>query len=353
MTASAVRADPSAAPASAAADSCLTQPNGPAPAGRHWYYRIERASGRHCWHVGVQIGGNADRKIGQGERAETRSVSAPASRPATPPDPLPDSGDNGPSAAAPVLAPPSPRADWPTATSQVAAPFPSLPAATGSAEAPPPTALDPTPAADAPPAADANQHATDASPPAPAPIVAQAPPTARPATSAVDPAHVPALLGTALVLAFIILASIAARLAGRFLRRQPNPRTLSEVSPNWDALGTPAPDITALPVVRRRDRAKEPEPPEGMRVADPARETRHTLDREIPQGLENNVRELLHRVRRDVNAKPPGVDDRAASTEIEPNVPMASTNSPPAAPVSADLEAALAVWSGKNALTRQ
>jgi hypothetical protein len=163
----------------------------------------------------------------------------------------------------------------------------------------------------------------------------------------VDPAHVPALLGTALVLAFIIVASIAARLAGGFLRRRQHRRSVSEASPNWDALfaDTAAPDITALPAVRR----PEPEPREGPRVAKPAREIRHTLDRET---LESNVRALLYRLQSDINTKPPGVDAGAVSTEIEPEAPMAPTDSPPSGLVSGDLEAALAVWSGKKALTR-
>jgi hypothetical protein len=154
------------------------------------------------------------------------------------------------------------------------------------------------------------------------------------------------------VLAFIIVASIAARLAGRFLRRRPHRRTVSEVSSDWDALfaDTAAPDITALAAVRRSNRAPEPAPREGTRVATPAHETSHRPDREV---LEKNVRELLYRLQRDVNTKLPGVDGRAPSTEIEPDEPMTPTDSPPSALVSTDLEAALAVWSGKNALSRQ
>src|SRR5262249_45731454 len=32
-----------------AADSCLTEPKGDT-AGKHWYYHIERGTGRHCWY---------------------------------------------------------------------------------------------------------------------------------------------------------------------------------------------------------------------------------------------------------------------------------------------------------------
>lgn len=78
-------------------------------------------------------------------------------------------------------------------------------------------------------------------------------------------------------------------------------------------------------------------------------------DRPTPQMLENNVRELLHRLQRDM-AKPPGGRQPAASAETEPDAPMAPMapmTSPPSAPAAGDLEAALAVWSGKTAPTRQ
>jgi hypothetical protein len=34
-----------------AADNCLSEPNGETPAGKHWYYRIEHGTGRHCWYL--------------------------------------------------------------------------------------------------------------------------------------------------------------------------------------------------------------------------------------------------------------------------------------------------------------
>src|ERR1700744_1411565 len=33
-----------------AADSCLTEPKGDGAQGKHWYYHIERGTGRHCWY---------------------------------------------------------------------------------------------------------------------------------------------------------------------------------------------------------------------------------------------------------------------------------------------------------------
>jgi hypothetical protein len=34
-----------------AADDCLAAPNAETPAGGHWYYRIDRATKRHCWYL--------------------------------------------------------------------------------------------------------------------------------------------------------------------------------------------------------------------------------------------------------------------------------------------------------------
>ena len=35
-----------------AANACLSGPNGTTPDGSHWYYRIDRATKRHCWYLG-------------------------------------------------------------------------------------------------------------------------------------------------------------------------------------------------------------------------------------------------------------------------------------------------------------
>ncbi len=40
--------------AARAADDCPSGPTGPAPAGSHWYYRIDHATKRHCWYVGAE-----------------------------------------------------------------------------------------------------------------------------------------------------------------------------------------------------------------------------------------------------------------------------------------------------------
>ena len=35
-----------------AADDCLSGPKGQTPSGGHWYYRVDRATKRHCWYIG-------------------------------------------------------------------------------------------------------------------------------------------------------------------------------------------------------------------------------------------------------------------------------------------------------------
>jgi hypothetical protein len=37
--------------AAGAADSCITEPKTETPQGKHWYFRIERSTGRHCWYL--------------------------------------------------------------------------------------------------------------------------------------------------------------------------------------------------------------------------------------------------------------------------------------------------------------
>lgn len=40
-----------AVPDGAARADCITEPKPEAPQGKHWYYHIERGTGRHCWYV--------------------------------------------------------------------------------------------------------------------------------------------------------------------------------------------------------------------------------------------------------------------------------------------------------------
>jgi hypothetical protein len=60
-----------------AAEECLTTPKDEAPPGKHWYYRIERGTKRHCWYLREE-----------GETSSQAATSAPARRAA--PEVAPD-----------------------------------------------------------------------------------------------------------------------------------------------------------------------------------------------------------------------------------------------------------------------
>src|SRR5262245_21905072 len=70
---------------SRAADECLSGPKGTAPAGSHWYYRIERSTGRHCWYLGAE--GQKVRSVSERTSQQTRKRVAQHSQrtEATPP----------------------------------------------------------------------------------------------------------------------------------------------------------------------------------------------------------------------------------------------------------------------------
>src|SRR5258705_6102147 len=53
-----------------AADECLRGPNGPSPKGSHWYYRVDRSSGRHCWYLGSE--GQKVRSVSERTSQQTR-----------------------------------------------------------------------------------------------------------------------------------------------------------------------------------------------------------------------------------------------------------------------------------------
>jgi len=40
--------------AAATADECRIKPDSAAPAGMHWYYRVDRTNNRHCWYLHAQ-----------------------------------------------------------------------------------------------------------------------------------------------------------------------------------------------------------------------------------------------------------------------------------------------------------
>ena len=58
------------------ADDCIAAPNSAAPQGNHWYYHIDRATHRKCWHL---------RAPGQ---SSSKTTAQPTSEAASPPVPV-------------------------------------------------------------------------------------------------------------------------------------------------------------------------------------------------------------------------------------------------------------------------
>jgi hypothetical protein len=72
------------AKAQAKADECQSRPGASTPRGSHWYYRIERPSGRRCWYLGAAKQKVQAAPAEQTERAapvERRAASVPVPRP--------------------------------------------------------------------------------------------------------------------------------------------------------------------------------------------------------------------------------------------------------------------------------
>ncbi len=57
-------------------NQCLSAPKGESPAGYHWYYRVDRADGRHCWYL-RGLGSNASNV----SQAAPQNILPPAAKP--------------------------------------------------------------------------------------------------------------------------------------------------------------------------------------------------------------------------------------------------------------------------------
>jgi hypothetical protein len=314
------RTEPAAAAAANAADDCLTKPNAAAAQGSHWYYHLDRASGRRCWYQRPQ-----GAKTTASDDAGARTVAAPAASPsaaaAAPPaasavvpqsDPQTENADSA-NVIPPISSAPSESAAWPNAPAAAPEPVP----ATVDNAAPPAQ----------PPAIDTTHDLPVAQADAGSPPLAG---VERPAAAVDDSSHMPAVLGTLLALAIIILGSLIARQVSKLIRprRQrtaERPRVSSSRGSNWDEplsrLQLSQPNAPIAP--RRSDIARETYAPPAP-VEHPGDEWEHELtqeprrvasdgpDRESARVLEDNVRELLHRLQTDLQAQPQGGAARVA-----------------------------------------
>jgi hypothetical protein len=211
---------PSAAATANAASDCLASPNGDAPQGQHWFYRLERATKRQCWYLRAE-----GAKATQSAQATTDTPNAAPAAPQSVQNahaeyiaPQSSPAASAPAAAVTQQAPGTTDAN--TAQPALATRWPDA--------APASPAPQPSPAtAAAPAAASVQPSAKPAASPAPAPVTLAA---------ADAPADKPTgslqmlllVIGGALALAGL-LASVIYRFAGGRARVQTADRRV-----NWD-----------------------------------------------------------------------------------------------------------------------
>jgi hypothetical protein len=251
--------------------------------------------------------------------------------------------------AAPVNEPPA----WPTTAVApvVPAPPPAVPAAPPAATPADTASVQPVDSAP-PPAAEVSLPPRDA----PKHLPARTTGVARNAEFAEESSHVPALLGAVSALVIIIIGSFA----GRLLTQRPRSRQPAKVRPrDWESRDSSVEDeapgiVPMLPAdaahespanvealaspddwgLRRAHAPRRPAPPHARRAV-PA-ETQPSRD--STRVLEENVRELLHRLQLDLRSPAP-----------EPAAAVAAAAPAPAhVPSAQELDAVLAIWRAKR-----
>ncbi len=297
-------------------------------------------------------------------------TAAPTPAPATPPvseasaAPGAVTSDDGDSVVPPVASPPfaapvNEPPGWPAVAAVPAAPPAAAPpAAAPTAAAPidrvPARSVEPAPPPAPAPTVEATQPQLDAA--SEKHLPARTPGAARNAEFAEPSNHVPALLGAVSALVIIIIGSFAGRLLTNRPRQRPQvkarPRhwpspvsSMEDESPGIVpvmpgssdiAHETSSPDAEALASpdgwgVRRSQVPRRVAPPQPRRAAPPP-ETRPS--RQSTRVLEENVRELLHRLQMDLRG--------------QPAAPATAAAAPAHVPTTQELDAVLAIWRAKR-----
>ena len=260
---------------SADAEDCIAKPNGPAPQGEHWYYRIDHANNRQCWRlgpVGLRVQSEGPRVQKSAPQIEKQVAPAAAVQPPEPARPRrPETTGSSVAAAARAEAAPEPN------PAPAVSPLPFLDAPR-MPDLPPSAQLAPQPefvrrtqtasALDAVPAEDnsATSNVSDApaaSPVAEPPRQAAARPSAPPAPATdMEIDHTFAFL--MIVFAVLAVAGPTLHYAERRRRREEE-ETANYESPRWARVVTPN---TPTPHVRvplqpnlAADRRTPPIPP--------------------------------------------------------------------------------------------
>ena len=274
------------------ADSCLSAPKGAVPAGSHWYYRIDRATKRHCWYVGEE----KDKTAALAPQDAAASTAAPAAAPAPPTDLVPPQAKAGVrksvADAHAELPSPQARADQdagvnvqPGNSAAAAEPAIQNNASAPDVGAPPSIVTSRWPDSSGVSSSDDPQLA-EADPPAGAPAnTAPAPqPTASPIALAAADSTLQKQSGSTQMLLMVMagalaLAGITASLVFRFARRRVvQPEVWSDRRAIWDSVDTGRSSPSLFPnenVPRWRDNVtRDPRAPD-----DPERRVQEMLAR--------------------------------------------------------------------------
>jgi hypothetical protein len=284
------RAEPAASASPSADADCLAKPNAPSASGNHWYYRLDRATGRRCWYQRPTSG--AANEAAQ-SRPATHAPVAPVDKPVpdAPADRL--SAPLEQNAVEPAAAAPA-QSSWSTATPAPVPPAQIAPAANDIASPAP---------------VDAAQSDAVVAPPRLAPAAAAPVRQAigePPAAVAADDTHMPALFGAAVALFVIVVGSIVARLVAKLVRSRRHRDVAPVAAASAPPPVLPAQDTPALvPPMPREDDITHAAPPPWMTRrapaarpdAAPAAAGAAPPDRDSARELEDNVRALLHRMR--------------------------------------------------------
>lgn len=289
-----------------AADECLSAPKGTAPQGSHWYYRVDRSTGRHCWYLGAE--GQKVRSVSERTSEQTRKRVAQHSQRTETTAPEPAVRSSAPPAVA--------------ETKTVASFFSQYWASLFSGAEPPRIApteepkLAPAPDASrpAPSSASSNfaqeQDQTDAQDEMPlvwpvltpaetaaamAPAPQSVPKSVPVPASTLGSQHMVAILVGALALAGILMALVYRLGSIRFGRRQQQRQ-----SPRWDITAQTVPPLPltyAEPAARASTPLRRPVLPRRPAELDrdgrePGEARRLRELRELREGLENKLEEL-------------------------------------------------------------
>jgi hypothetical protein len=287
-------ADTSAADTKAA-DNCLSGPKGAAPAGSHWYYRLDRATKRQCWYVRAESGKAAKAVPVQ---PDSSAAAATAQVAAPPPQPQPDMSASVANARAELSSPQTNVARTPGTAAPGNGQRAAAPQADAQSSPVSSRWLDSSGAG-----ASNNDAAADAAP-SPQPDTSPAP---QPSAVAVAPAAADSNLNrqassTQMLLVVMIAALVLAGLIGavvfRFGRKPAPPYdTSGEWRAPWDPL--PAEQRASLPIFASGElpmrRPQAPTPRRTERIQPPADAAREEPESGI---TEQQIAAMLARLAR-------------------------------------------------------